>query len=211
MLCTENIEAMQQIIKICEYFSVKYRVNFGSDKTNIVIEAGKQEAEVIKSMNPWRVKGGIPNITNMFEYLGLITTNLNTESVNITRRLNKMSAARFILMDVCFNKDSLLGSDLALDLLRSHITPVATAGLHSLAVRRQDSGPLLQAQTATLRSVLKLRKKSVKLTLPLVCGMLPWEAEVLCAGLTLFWNIWSHKETERGKTFKALVDGMGEG
>ena len=72
-LVASEVDDMQAMMELCEEYSVKYRLRYGGDKTNIVVDSTKADTEYLRELQPWTMCGGRPQVKESYIYLGRLT------------------------------------------------------------------------------------------------------------------------------------------
>ena len=194
-LLSSSPSALQAILDLTNFFAKRYRIIFNAGKTKLVVTGSKVDMTFYQETSPWIMDGQRIAVTENNEHLGLVVSGTDEEQKNVDANIQECRKSLFGLLGPAFAFKCLLAPTVQSHLWRTFTLPVLQSGLNSLPIRPPIMRSLVVFHNKVLRGMLKLSKRSPVPALYFLLGELPIEARIHLDTLSLFYNIWTNRDT----------------
>ena len=200
---------LQGAIDIIAHYGRRYRVVFGPDKTKVTVTGSKQDMAYYRDIKLWTLNGDTINVTENNDQLGLIVSGVDEEMKNVDKNIQNTRKSLFSLLGPAFAYRCKLSPTVQLHLWRVYCLPILRSGLGALPIRSSHMQSITIFHHKILRGFLKISQSSPTPALYFLLGELPLEANLHMDVFSLFYNIWSNKDTVAFSILKYVLQ-MGD-
>ncbi len=198
-LFSTKVTGLQSLIDICVKYSIDWRFNFNTLKSQCMIMGEHRFLEEPK----WYMYGKTLNITDRFSILGVTFNHSCNASDHVEERIRKCRGAFY-----CHSENGLcypgLSTNTKVYLWKTICSPILTYGCDTLKIGSTDMNRLEVLQGNLLKQVLGLSKKSRSSHLLMALGVSRIRDMILVKWCKLFNRI-MHTESPCSRLYRILL------
>ena len=188
---------LQIILNLILRYGHKYRIFFSAGKMIITIFGSKKDQKYWQITKPWSMDNKTIDVVINNEHLGQVISGENATQKNVDNNIVKTRKCLFSLLGSPFSTSSNVNPSTQYNTWSIYAAPILRSGLGSLVLQPESTElkTLELFQRKVLQSFLGFSGRSPISGVHFILGELPIAGQLASETLSLFWNLWSNRES----------------